>query len=75
MNVRSHTESASRSEFERQAHEQCADLLSLVRENYAPSKAIESLVVLGFLRGAGWALGVEMPKVPQSDEQNVGGAK
>ncbi len=66
--LRCHTASASPSkgDFERTAREQCEDILRVVREQYAPPTAIEALVILGFMRGAGWALGVETPRVPET---------
>jgi hypothetical protein len=65
MNDTRHTESTS-GDFERQAREHCDDILRLVRSSYAPSKAIEGLVILGFMRGAGWALNVKTPRIPEA---------
>lgn len=66
MSTNTEANAISKSSFERTAREQCADLMRVVREQYAPSGPIEALVILGFMRGAGWALDVKTPQVPEA---------
>lgn len=46
-------------EFERVARLMCAKELAAVREAFRPSDGIEALVLVGFARGAAWALDVD----------------
>lgn len=66
MTTQLEANAVSKSSFERTARDQCADLLRVVREQFAPSGPIEALVILGFMRGAGWALDVKTPQVPET---------
>lgn len=53
-------------EFEQMARAQCDDILAQVRAAFSPSDGIEALVLLGFIRGACWALGMDDSKTRRS---------
>jgi hypothetical protein len=49
-------------EFELVARRECAELLTKVREAFAPSEGIEAIVIIAFTRGAAWALDIDVDK-------------
>lgn len=46
-------------DFEAIARRQCADVLEKVRGAFAPSDALEAVVLVAFTRGAAWALDID----------------
>lgn len=50
----------AKQDLEAIARRQCAEMLSQVREAFRPSEGIEALVLVAFVRGAAWALDIDV---------------